>query len=91
MKKLPRDPTGDYTREMAEARRAMATSESNGTSAAASAMCVRAARCSFDPAVASGNVESFVGVAQVPVGLAGPLLVRGEHVDGEVHVPMATT
>ena len=32
---------------------------------------------SFDPALLSGNVESFVGVAQVPIGLAGPLLVHG--------------
>jgi hydroxymethylglutaryl-CoA reductase (NADPH) len=45
---------------------------------------------SFDPAVASGNIEQFVGVAQVPIGLAGPLLVNGEHAQGEFYVPMAT-
>jgi hypothetical protein len=33
---------------------------------------------SFDLSILSGNVESFVGVAQVPIGLAGPLLVQGE-------------
>ena len=38
-----------------------------------------------------GNVESFIGVAQVPIGLAGPLHVRGEHADGEFLIPMATT
>ena len=27
---------------------------------------------SFDPGVLTGNVEQFVGVAQVPIGLAGP-------------------
>ena len=48
-------------------------------------------RYSFDPAVVTGNVENFVGAAQVPVGLAGPLLVRGEYADGEFFVPMATT
>jgi hydroxymethylglutaryl-CoA reductase (NADPH) len=46
---------------------------------------------SLDPASLPGNVENFVGVAQVPIGLAGPLLVDGEHVTGEVYVPLATT
>src|SRR5207248_224468 len=30
------------------------------------------------------------GVAQVPIGLAGPLLVNGEHAQGEFYVPLAT-
>lgn len=38
----------------------------------------------------SGNIEHFIGVAQVPIGLAGPLLVNGEHAQGEFYVPMAT-
>ena len=37
-----------------------------------------------------GNVEHFIGVAQVPIGLAGPLLVNGEHAQGEFYVPLAT-
>jgi hydroxymethylglutaryl-CoA reductase (NADPH) len=37
------------------------------------------------------NVERYVGTARVPLGLAGPLRIRGERVDGEVHVPLATT
>src|SRR6059036_296929 len=37
-----------------------------------------------------GNVEHFVGVAQVPIGLAGPLLVHGEHAQGDFYVPLAT-
>jgi hydroxymethylglutaryl-CoA reductase (NADPH) len=48
-------------------------------------------RYSFDPDVLRGNVENFTGVAQVPIGLAGPLVVRGEHAQGEFFVPMATT
>jgi hydroxymethylglutaryl-CoA reductase (NADPH) len=44
----------------------------------------------FDPAVTAGNIESFLGVAQVPLGLAGPLLVDGEHAQGEFYVPLAT-
>jgi len=46
---------------------------------------------SFDPHVLQGNCEQFVGVAQVPVGLAGPLLVHGEHAEGEFLIPLATT
>lgn len=38
-----------------------------------------------------GNVENPIGAAQVPLGVAGPLLVRGEHADGTFFVPMATT
>lgn len=46
---------------------------------------------SFDPKTLGGNIENFTGVAQVPIGLAGPLHVRGEHADGEFLVPLATT
>ncbi|BBH16849.1 hydroxymethylglutaryl-CoA reductase [Nocardioides baekrokdamisoli] len=46
---------------------------------------------SLDPAVLPGNVENFIGVAQVPMGLAGPLRVNGEHAQGDFYVPMATT
>lgn len=40
---------------------------------------------------ASRHCENFIGVAQVPMGVVGPLPVRGEYVDGEVYVPLATT
>jgi hydroxymethylglutaryl-CoA reductase len=45
---------------------------------------------SQDPAELPGNIEHFTGVAQVPLGIAGPLLVDGEHAQGEFYVPMAT-
>ena len=45
---------------------------------------------SFNPAEMSGNIENLFGVAQVPIGLAGPLLINGEHAKGEFYVPMAT-
>ena len=48
-------------------------------------------RYSVDPAMLAGNIENFVGTAQVPLGIAGPLLVHGEHAEGEFYVPMATT
>jgi hydroxymethylglutaryl-CoA reductase (NADPH) len=38
-----------------------------------------------------GNIENFTGVAQIPLGFAGPLTINGEHAQGEFIVPMATT
>jgi hydroxymethylglutaryl-CoA reductase (NADPH) len=46
---------------------------------------------SFDPKVMQGNIENFTGVAQVPIGFAGPLKVNGEYADGEYLIPLATT
>ncbi len=38
-----------------------------------------------------GNIENLIGVAQIPIGVAGPLLINGEHASGEYYIPMATT
>ncbi|MCI4669802.1 MAG: hydroxymethylglutaryl-CoA reductase [Bacteroidia bacterium] len=45
----------------------------------------------FDPHILQGNCEHFTGVAQIPMGFAGPLQVNGEHADGQFLIPMATT
>lgn len=45
---------------------------------------------SFDPHITAGNCEHFVGVAQVPLGIAGPILINGEHAKGDFLIPMAT-
>jgi hydroxymethylglutaryl-CoA reductase (NADPH) len=80
---VPRDRDDDYTREAARARQEFAH-EQTGTSLE------HVSSYSFDPSILTGNVEHFVGVAQVPIGLAGPLLVNGEHAQGEFYVPLAT-
>ncbi|MGZ6143244.1 MAG: hydroxymethylglutaryl-CoA reductase, partial [Myxococcales bacterium] len=74
----------DYTEEMAARRREFAR-ERTGVDLS------RLAHYAFDPTVVSGNIENFVGVAQVPIGLAGPLTVRGEHANGDFYIPLATT
>ena len=81
---IPRDPGNDYTHEMAE-RRAEFLREKTG------AALNHVRRASFDPAVLPGNIENFIGVAQVPIGLAGPLRINGEHAHGDFYVPLATT
>jgi hydroxymethylglutaryl-CoA reductase (NADPH) len=80
---VPRDREDDYTNEAAAARREFAK-EKTGVDLE------HVATYDFDPHIAAGNVEHFMGVAQVPLGLAGPLLVNGEHAQGEYYVPMAT-
>jgi hydroxymethylglutaryl-CoA reductase (NADPH) len=82
-RRIPRDPENDYTREAAAARCDFAE-EVTG------ARLEHVASYSFDPSALQGNVENFTGVAQVPLGLAGPLLVNGEHAQGEFYVPLAT-
>ena len=80
---VPRDPDDDYTRPAADARRAFLSDRTGATFEHLSSY-------SFDPAELTGNIEQFVGVAQVPIGVAGPLLVNGEHAQGEFYVPLAT-
>lgn len=46
---------------------------------------------SFEPTAIAGNCENFVGIAQVPIGLAGPIRINGEHVQGEFLIPLAAT
>ncbi len=45
----------------------------------------------FEPELASKNIENMIGVIQIPLGYAGPVMIRGEHAKGEFLVPLATT
>ncbi len=38
-----------------------------------------------------GNIENPVGVAQIPLGVAGPLDVHGQYAEGIFYIPLATT
>src|SRR3954447_15266019 len=80
---VPRDREDDYTHEAVQARLEFARERSG-------AALDHLSRYTFDPQTTRGNVEQLVGAAQVPVGLAGPLRVNGEHAQGEFYVPMAT-
>lgn len=82
--KIPRDRTDDYSPEAIAARQELLREQTVSP-------VQHVASYSLDPATLPGNVEHFVGAAQVPMGLAGPLLVNGEHAQGEFYVPLATT
>jgi hydroxymethylglutaryl-CoA reductase (NADPH) len=46
----------------------------------------------MDPSTAvTRNIENMVGAVQIPVGVAGPIRVRGEHARGDYYLPLATT
>jgi hydroxymethylglutaryl-CoA reductase (NADPH) len=81
---IPRSEVDDYDRDAIGRRRELIEGR-NG------AHLQHLVHYSFDPHITKGNCENFVGVAQVPIGLAGPLLVHGEHAQGEYLIPLATT
>jgi hydroxymethylglutaryl-CoA reductase (NADPH) len=37
------------------------------------------------------NIENPIGAVQIPLGIAGPILIKGEYAKGEFYVPLATT
>src|SRR5665647_1621654 len=41
--------------------------------------------------VVKRNCENMIGTVQVPVGIAGPLIVAGEYAQGSYYLPLATT
>jgi hydroxymethylglutaryl-CoA reductase (NADPH) len=45
----------------------------------------------IEPEQLAGNIENFVGMARVPVGVIGPLRIVGTEADGDFYVPLATT
>lgn len=44
-----------------------------------------------DPEAYSGNIEGFAGFVTLPIGIVGPLKVKGQEADGDFYVPLATT
>src|SRR5215213_2681608 len=74
--RIPRNRENDYTPEAAAARREF-LHERTGVELE------HISEFSFDPGIAQGNIENFIGVAR-------PLLVNGEHAQGEFYVPLAT-
>jgi hydroxymethylglutaryl-CoA reductase (NADPH) len=82
--RILRDCDDDYTHDMAKARRDFVKDNCDLS-------LENVGGYSFYPSVTAGNIENFIGVAQVAIGLAGPLLVNGEHAQGDFYIPMATS
>ena len=82
--RIPRDRENDYSREMASQRAAF-VAEMTGASLET------VASYTIDPMVTQGNIENFTGTAQIPLGIAGPLTMVGEHAQGDFYIPLATS
>ncbi|WJG09123.1 hydroxymethylglutaryl-CoA reductase [Aliiglaciecola sp. LCG003] len=82
--RIPRNTMNDYSNEWAQKRREYLTQQT-GTELP------HTGHYSIDPAALPGNIENFIGVVQMPVGIAGPIQVNGEYANGLFHVPLATT
>lgn len=82
---VPRDRNDDYTEAAAQSRRDFLLQQRPGS------RIDHIGHYSLPPSSLRGNVELFAGVAQVPIGVAGPLRINGEHAQGDFYVPMATT
>ncbi len=82
--RIPRNSMDDHSNEMAQARRDF-IKEKTGSDMKYTG------EYTIDPAILPGNIENFIGVVQMPVGLAGPVQINGEHAKGLFYVPLATT
>ncbi|MCB1044507.1 MAG: hydroxymethylglutaryl-CoA reductase [Acidobacteria bacterium] len=82
--RIPADRENDYSEEIIHQRQRFVENFTGVTLSHIN-------KYSFDPSVTQGNIENFTGVAQVPIGFAGPLKVNGEYAKGEFLIPMATT
>ena len=84
MIRIPRDESDDYSEEAIKSRQDW-VKENTGKELEHTGV------YSIDPHTTKGNCEHFTGVAQIPLGVAGPLTVDGEHAQGDFVIPMATT
>ena len=82
--RIPRDRSDDYSEGAIRARQEFVTDYTGHS-------LEHLPQYSFDPHQLQGNIENFTGVAQVPIGFAGPLTVCGEHAQGDFLIPLATT
>ncbi len=82
--RIPRDREDDYSEEIIRERQRF-VEEFTGKKLE------HTTNYSFDPHTTQGNAEHFTGVAQVPLGFAGPIQINGEHAKGEFLVPLATS
>lgn len=82
--RIPRDGQNDYSREQAETRRTFLKEQTG-------AELTHTGNFSINPEALPGNIENFIGIVQMPVGVAGPIEIDGEHAKGRFYVPLATT
>lgn len=45
----------------------------------------------LSPEQLAGNIEYFIGTAQIPLGIVGPININGDYAQGSYYAPLATT
>ena len=82
---LPKVPArGVYTEDARLQRLAFVRNETG-------AALEQIAQNTLDPTALVSNIEAFIGTVEIPVGVAGPLHICGEHARGLFYAPMATS
>lgn len=81
---VPRMKNQGYARPDVDRRRAWVEAKT-------SSQLTHIRACSIPTEAMRGNIENPIGSAQIPLGVAGPLLIHGSHAQGTFYVPLATT
>lgn len=82
---LPKVPArGLYTEQARQERLTFARQQTG-------AMLGEVEQTRLDPRKLISNIEAFIGTVEIPVGMAGPLHIKGEHAVGLYYAPMATS
>ena len=84
MKRKSLPAKGQYTETARQSRLNFLRTERNTT-------LEHIATTQLNPKSLVSNTENFIGSVEVPIGIAGPLLIRGNYADGEYYIPLATT
>ena len=82
---LPKVPArGLYTEEARQQRLAFVRENT------ASAL-TEVEKITLDPKALVSNIEALIGSVEIPLGVAGPLHIKGEYANGLYYAPMATS
>lgn len=84
IERIPHDLKRDFTEDFVRERRDWVGRQTNTKFSHISCYSIK-------PEEVKGNIENFIGVTQVPLGILGPLAINGEFAKGTFYVPFATT
>lgn len=82
--RIPHDSRKNYDSDFVAERRAWLTKQTGSD-------LLNVSKYSIKSTDVRGNIENFIGVAQVPLGVVGPLKINGQFAKGTFYVPLATT
>lgn len=77
--------TGDHSADAVEQRRALLSGQGIATDQ------IAGEKPEIAPEALAANIENQIGMARIPIGVAGPLRINGTAAHGDFYVPLATT